>query len=152
LKKLFSGLLIISFLILCGCSERKPSAPAPISSDYSARMHISCGSNEYGAEFFGTDRMKIISPKALSFLEFRMENNTVIAQYGSRIISDEQSTVPLKDLFISVSAMLKSIGSADYIFGENTITYSASGCTLILDSESGLPKSFIGNGYTIEFL
>lgn len=135
-----------------GCSEKEPSSPVPISSTYSARLHILCGSSEYEAEISGTDRMIIISPDALSLLEFRNENGAVAAQYGRQIISEEQINIPLKDLFISLSAILKKIGNKEYEQSEGIISYSENGCILTLDCANGLPKAFSGNGYEVEFI
>lgn len=152
MKKLFSVLLVLSFSILFGCSEKEPPSPAPLSSSYSARIRISIGKSEYGAEISGIDKMKIISPQALSALEFRNENGIAVAQYGKQIISQEQSNVPLKDLFISLSSMLKMIGTSEYEFSKEKIIYSADGCILEVNPESGLPLSFTGKECLVEFI
>lgn len=135
-----------------GCSGKEPVPPATISSEYSAKLHILCGKSEYSAEIIGTDRMMIISPDALSLLEFRNENGIIIAQYGRQTISEEQTDVPLKDLFVRLSAILKKVGNGEYTQSEGIISYSESGCSLTLDCANGLPESFSGNGYEVEFI
>lgn len=145
-------MLIFSFILLLSSCEKEPNPPAPISSSYSARLHITYEGNEYGAEISGTDKMMIISPEALSFLEFRMENGAVVSQYGRKIISDEQTHIPLKDLFISLSAILKTVGIAEYDYSQGTFAYSSDGCILKVDFKTGLPRVFIGKGYLVKFL
>lgn len=152
MKKLASCLLILSFFTLFASCEKEPAPPEPISPSYSARLHITKGENEYGAEISGTDKMIIISPEALSFLEFSKENGAIVAKFGKKTISDEQAVVPLKDLFSSLSDILKTVGVAEYEYSQGTFSYFSDGCVLKVDFKTGLPRVFIGNGYTVKFL
>lgn len=96
--------------------------------------------------------MKIISPESLSFLEFRTENGIIIAKYGRQIISDMQENIPMKNLFSTLSGILKKVGNSECSYNDGAFIYQSDGCILKVDSVSGLPKEFSGNGYTVEFL